>query len=191
MIDLLPMFFIVLGALALIVTLFWLWQSLREAVVDAGPLLAGASNGAGGRASQVSSERADLLAEKKALLLALKDLQAERDAGKLSEEDFDEFNTRYRARAREVLQALDAQVGPYREQARKLIASVSQTPAEQVVHIPAEQPAALRGAAARTPAAAAVSATEEHACKSCGVKNDGDAVFCKKCGARIAEESRA
>jgi hypothetical protein len=157
------MFFIVLGACALVVTLLWLWQSLREAVVQSPQLMAAAGEGS---SAHVSSERAKLLAEKQSLLLALKDLSGERDAGKLSEEDFSELNNRYRARAREVLKELDGQLAPYREQARKLI----------------EGALANAGTA---PAAAASS----RACPSCSVVNDTDAVFCKKCGTRLSEAS--
>src|SRR5882672_4000522 len=115
--DFLPVFFIVLGALALVVTLFWLWQSLRDAVVLGDDAAGLAMAGAG-----ASSERAKLLDEKQSLLLALTDLGAERDAGKLSDEDFAELNARCRVRAKEVLQALDAQLAPHRAEARRLIA---------------------------------------------------------------------
>ena len=99
----LPMFFIALAALALLLTMLWLWQSLRLAFVhvmtDEPPTAA------------VSVERSALLAEKKALLLALKDLEAERDSGKLSQEDFVELNDQYRTRARTALRQLDAMLG--------------------------------------------------------------------------------
>jgi hypothetical protein len=155
--DLLPTLFIVLGACALVLTLFWLWQSLRQAFahVDeapAAPLLAG------------SQQRAALLTEKHELLVALKDLESERDGGKLSDADYHELNARYRARAREVLKALDAQLAPHRDAARALLTGSAALPA-----IPA------------APAA--------NSCASCATANDGDAVFCKKCGARLRQEA--
>src|SRR4051812_18736372 len=104
--DLLPTLFIVLGASALVLTLYWLWQSLRQAFahVDDTVSVAFATG---------SQARTSLLAEKAALLVALKDLEAERESGKLSETDFNELNLRYRSRARDVLKALDSQLAPH------------------------------------------------------------------------------
>jgi hypothetical protein len=163
--DVLPMFFIVCGALALVFALFWLWQSLRE-VVAPSPL------GALPRGASISQSRAKLLDEKQALLVALTDLVAEREAGKLSEDDFRELDARYRARAREVLAALDAQLTPHREQARTLIA----------------QALGASGGAPAVVATALVSAPAEPQCAKCETLNEIDAVFCKKCGSRLAQE---
>ncbi|HKU37634.1 MAG TPA: zinc ribbon domain-containing protein [Polyangiales bacterium] len=153
--DLLPTLFIVLGACALVLTLFWLWQSLRQAFshADEAPALAFAG----------SQERAALLAEKHELLVALKDLESERDGGKLSDADYHELNARYRERAREVLKALDAQLAPHREAARALLQG-------SAAPVAADKPAA-------------------NSCASCSTPNDGDAVFCKKCGARLQQEA--
>ena len=155
--DLLPTVFIVLGASALVLTLFWLWQSLRHAFthVDDGVSVALAAG---------SQARTSLQAEKAALLLALRDLEADREIGKLSEADFNELNARYRTRARDVLKALDGQLAPHRAEAKAL----------------------LQGAAL---AAAAAPDAAPNACPSCATTNDVDAVFCKKCGARLTQEA--
>ena len=166
--DLLPTVFIVLGASALVLTLYWLWQSLRVtfAHVDDGARVALAVG---------SQARTSLLAEKAALLVALKDLEAERDSGKLSETDFNELNARYRSRARDVLKSLDAQLAPHRDAAKALLSGTPATAATA-----AEPPA--------TPLLPAQPAAA-HACASCSASNDVDAVFCKKCGARLAQEA--
>jgi hypothetical protein len=157
------MFFIALAALALLLTMLWLWQSLRLAFVhvmtDEPPTAA------------VSVERSALLAEKKALLLALKDLEAERDSGKLSQEDFVELNDQYRTRARTALRSLDAMLAPYRGDAKALLARA----AEDGVKASASEPA--------QPAAGT--------CTACATANDPDAVFCKKCGTRLSSGTNA
>lgn len=168
--DFLPMFFIVCGALALVGTLFWLWQSLREALLGAGTAASSAYWAA-------SSEREKLLSEKQALLLALKDLGAEREAGKLSNEDWDELNARYRARAREVLSKLDAQLAPHRAEAKRLLAAaLSGVPVTEV---------AAKGETVSS-AAPAAGLPAHRKCGACATDNDADAVFCKKCGGRVA-----
>lgn len=156
--NLLPTLMIALAALALMLTLLWLWQSLRHAfahVVDQPDV-----------PSQmlVSAERGSLLSEKQALLVALKDLEAERDSGKLSQDDYRELNEQYRQRARQVLRQLDGMLAPHRVEAKSLLAAAGKLPAA-----PVAKPAA--------PAA--------NGCSSCGAANDADAAFCKKCGARL------
>ena len=69
-----------MASLALVFTLLWLWQSLRLAFLH--------SRATTPASDIVSAERAALVSEKQALLRALKDLEAERDAGKLSTDDF-------------------------------------------------------------------------------------------------------
>jgi hypothetical protein len=164
--NLLPMVFIALVSLALMLTLLWLWQSLREAFVHG---VVAESD-----ANVVAPARAALLAEKHGLLVALKDLEAERDAGKLSQDDFRELNEQYRVRAREVLRELDALLSPHRAAAKSLLAAA----------VSGKLPGAEKPAAVATKPAAP-------SCSSCGVSNDLDAVFCKKCGARLRTEATA
>ncbi len=227
--NFLPTVFIVLGASALVLTLFWLWLSLRH-VLTAVPVVAPGETSGGVRA------RTDLLSEKKALLVALKDLEAERETGKLSETDFVELNARYRARAREVLKALDKQLAPHRGAARALlsgeasaggsaapaVAAAAPAPAVTAAAAPpvvasaapavaaaataapvASSAAPAVAAAAATPVAGSASAapvagsgaapaagSPARSCVSCSADNDMDAVFCKKCGTRLAAESQ-
>ena len=115
MAPVLPILFVVLAGAFLVAVLYCVWQSVRLLLVE---------SSAGTRGAHGSSTplRDSLLEEKAALLRALRDLEMDRDAGKLSQGDFERLNQRYRARAREVLHRLDAQVGPHRERARQLIA---------------------------------------------------------------------
>jgi hypothetical protein len=164
--NLLPIVFIVLASSALVLTLLWLWQSLRHAFVH--------TLGAPRASDVVSPERAMLLAEKRTLLLALKDLESERDSGKLSGDDYQELNEQYRKRAREVLRELDSLIGPHRGRAQQLLAAVA-SQAAALEPDPPTQPVATNPAAV--------------SCTSCGLSNDVDAVFCKKCGTRLRSEA--
>lgn len=163
--NLLPTVFIVLASTALVLTLLWLWQSLRHAFVH--------TLGAPPASDVISPERAALLAEKRTLLLALKDLEAEREAGKLSNEDYRDLNEQYRKRAREVLRQLDGMLGPHRQRAQQLLAAA----------------ASGEPAAAPERAPAPVAAAVVQSCSSCGLANDTDAVFCKRCGTRLRTEA--
>jgi hypothetical protein len=69
----------------------------------------------------LSDVRAALLDEKRALLHSLKDLQYEREVGKISPEDFEQLSQTYRRRARQVLQQLDEDIEPYAREARQLL----------------------------------------------------------------------
>ena len=163
--NLLPTFFIVLAALALLFTLLSLWQSLRHALAQRGVAATSAAN-------LVSPERAALLAEKQSLLVALKDLEAERESGKLSGADFRDLNEQYRTRARDVLRQLDLLLGPHRDNAKALLSSVTAAGSGPVAPVatttgPASEPSAVKS------------------CQSCSADNDPDAVFCKRCGTRL------
>lgn len=175
--NVLPIVFIVLASTALVLTLLWLWQSLRHAFVHtlATP-----------PASEViSAERAALLAEKRSLLLALKDLESERDAGKLSGDDYRDLNEQYRKRAKEVLRELDGMLAPHRGRAKDLLARAAQA-------APADAAPSPSGVAAEAPSSMPAGGQAKAAvqsCTSCGLANDSDAVFCKKCGTRLRSEA--
>lgn len=166
----LPLLFIVLASLALILTLLWLWQSVRLAFIHT--LTPPVSD-------VISPERAALLSEKQSLLMALRDLDAERASGKLSSGDFDDLNDQYRTRAREVLRQLDTMLAPHRDGAKALLAQVAASSSSNVAPVTstASAPAAAADAVKATPAAVS--------CKSCSASNDVDAVFCKRCGTRL------
>jgi hypothetical protein len=162
--QVLPPLLIALASVALTLVLLSLWSSVRA--------LLAASTGVHAT-SQALPERERLLAEKRALLTSIKDLEFEHDVGKLSDEDYERFDARYRAAAREVLRTLEEQVGPHRERARGLIAE------------------RLAGAGASTEEASTRTSTRTSTSTvhGCGASNDEDAVFCKKCGERLRESA--
>ncbi|HVU02086.1 MAG TPA: zinc-ribbon domain-containing protein [Polyangiaceae bacterium] len=144
---------------------------------------------------------------KRSILRALKDLEYERSVGKISEEDFAELTTRYRAEAKVLLQSLDAELEPARKAAEKKLEK--RLRAEKVDR-PKDRgtgretaPAKTAGEAASTDSPATENTSEAAApadspapataptapaCAACGTKNDSDARFCKKCGAALAAE---
>jgi len=115
--DALPWLFLIVAAMGLFVALASLWMSLS--------LSLGLSDQAVGdvRAQLTSDARRALLAEKEALLQELRDIAFEHDAGKLSDEDFEELNEKLRAQARHVLHELDEGAEAFRGEAEGLIAA--------------------------------------------------------------------
>ena len=187
----LPIVFLSAASVMLVLALFAFWQSVRALF----------GRGVDEVAAAVGGDRAALLDEKNALLRALKDLEFERGVGKVSEADFARLEASYRARAKAVLAGLDRDLGPWREKAEALART----------HIPAAPEAAPREAEPAPEASAASSEPSEASivpdaakrgpatddaspavdarvtCAKCGAQNDADAVFCKKCAAKLAD----
>lgn len=112
--------------------------------------------------------RAALEREKMLTLRSIKELEFDRAMGKISEKDFDEIAARLRARAIALMKELDeGRTGGYRAQIERELGARL----------------ARRAATPRRGPAAALR------CAACGTENDGDAAFCKRCGARIATEA--
>ncbi|OFW18006.1 MAG: hypothetical protein A3H97_02105 [Acidobacteria bacterium RIFCSPLOWO2_02_FULL_65_29] len=109
--------------------------------------------------------RAALEREKMLALRAIKELEFDRAMGKVSEDDFREMSGRLRARAVRLMRQLDAGAG-YRDRIEK---DLAKRIGERTVES-AEAPG-------RTPAA--------RMCANCSTANDGDARFCKECGAKL------
>lgn len=122
--------------------------------------------------------RAALEREKMLVLRTIKELEFDRAMGKLSAKDFDEMSARLRTRALSLMRQLDADATGYRavieqELARRVQQSAHAAPSRD------SQGAGVSTAPAASPCV-------------CGTANDPDAVFCKRCGARlIAEGARA
>ena len=119
------------------------------------------------------SMRVVLEREKMLVLRSIKELEFDRAMGKLSEKDFEEMSARLRARAMSLMRQLDTGAG-YRELIeRELKARVKNhkrvTPGPDV------------------PKAVAVTTKT---C-ACGVTNDLDATFCKRCGTKLMAGSGA
>jgi hypothetical protein len=183
----LPLILATLAGLALVIVLTALWQSMRVV------LLGGSAEDASMRATKAgvgdaqksrTAAREELLREKNTLLQAIRDVRFEHDLGKVSDADLERLDAQYRVRARSVLAELDAQIAPYRDKARALLGV---TEAGASVPTPAVEPAPPAEPVAPVAQTEAKSTTAE--CPGCSTVNDADAVFCKKCGARMASEA--
>lgn len=172
----LPLFFTIVTALCLALVFLALWRSLRT--------LLGAPSAALDAATSTSSDRQALLIEKQSLLQSLRDLEQERDMGKVSQDDFDAMNNRLRARAREVLKQLDAQVAPFRGKAEAFVTKNAGV-------VPSSAPVSAAPSAATEASTPEASAPTPDACPKCATKNESDAVFCKKCGYKLVEGEQA
>ena len=108
----LPMVFIALASLALLSAICFIWASLRTLL------------GEGQRdvtQSAAMKRRADLLDEKDAVLRSLKDLEFERQVGKISDEDFKRVEAEFRGRAKRILKELDSDLKEHRQKAKTLV----------------------------------------------------------------------
>ena len=102
---------LVVGFGILLACIFTAWASLRAlggedgtSIEDVLALVAAARTGS---------------AEKRNALLALRDLEQEREAGKLTDEDYAELERRFRDDAKRVLRETDTQLEPRRQAARR------------------------------------------------------------------------
>ena len=110
---LLPFVFMSLSALALLACISFLWGSLRVLFGGEHELYLEQSSGL--------RRRMELLDEKDALLKSLRDLEFEREVGKLSEQDFARLSAEFRARAKRVMRELDQDLREHRDKAQKLV----------------------------------------------------------------------
>lgn len=183
-------------------TLVWvsrlLFQSARFLVATGAAAESQEQKAASGR------RRKELEREYYILKRAIKELELDYTMAKVSEEDYQEIRTRYRERAVRILRQLD-QGQSYRTQidadlqARRTAAEASRAASEpaaaEAPPPPEPTPAAESAAspaATPTPATAPAATDEEAAapsipgvCAKCETRNDGDAVFCKKCGDKL------
>jgi hypothetical protein len=148
---------LLVGAAAFGVVGLQVWQAIRAAATEgdepeAAPVAMG-------------RRRRELEREKAAIYKAIKELEFDREMGKISETDYQEAHANYRTRALRILRQLDAGAASYREIIEKELAE--------------------RLARAGEIPAAAPPQPKAGVCE-CGVQNDTDAVFCKKCGRRLA-----
>jgi double zinc ribbon protein len=121
-------------------------------------------------------EVATLRREKASLLQVLRDLEVERDLGKVSAHDFENLDRQFRDRAIDVMKRIDRDLAGYRRKAEELIAE-RMAARERV-----EAAEAARGATA-SPAPAPVSTGS---CPSCQTPIDTETIFCRKCGRRVS-----
>ncbi len=151
------------ASLAGAVLLFW--EALRHAL---DPSLPGDEALVDEGGASVEAE-----AKKREALRALKDIAFERSIGRLGEDDYKALEARYRAEARDAMREVDAGLGPWLAKAEAQLATIEAGGGETAE------------AAAETPVEA------DRACPKCAATNDADAVFCKRCGTRVAPEAEA
>lgn len=114
-----------------------------------------------GRRSRAALER-----EKTLVLRSIKELEFDRAMGKVAEDDFNEMVARLRARAIAIMKQLDAGTS-YREMIEKDVA-------KRMASLPDQRSAVPAPSAPRSVSTCA-----------CGTRNDPDARYCKKCGAKL------
>lgn len=126
----------------------------------------------------VGRTRASLEREKTLALRAIKDLEFDYATKKIAKSDYEEMSARLRARALRLMKQLD-EGGGYR------------TAIEQELERKLAEMNVLPSAATPQPSGEAA-AERRHAGEpahglrcTCGTINDGDAQFCKRCGARL------
>jgi ribosomal protein L40E len=160
---------LVLASGALLGTIALFWASLRTLSGDA-PLPHALEDQSAHRSPETEiSER------KRRVLRALKDLEGEHSLGKIDDADYEALATRYREEAKEMMRELERRTGPARAEAERLA-----------------QEYLVRRANGRRAAdsSADSSATQQQmllrfACPRCGISNEADASFCKRCGTAL------
>jgi len=113
-------------------------------------------------APQAPARMRELERDKQAVLKAIREIELDYQMRKIAEPDYKEMLQRYRTRAMRIIRELDAG-----DNYRVLIE-------EELKH-------RLSAMSAAPVVAAAVAA----ACPACVTPNDADALFCKKCGAKL------
>ena len=116
--------------------------------------------------------RKELEREKQALLKALKELDFDHQMGKVSDKDFADISSTYRARAIRVMRQLD-------DAGRDYEAMIAKEVAERAKKSTVDSP----------PSTAVAPAADPTRCPKCATKNDSDAEFCKKCGGKLVREA--
>jgi hypothetical protein len=138
--------FLILGWMSILATGYFLSRAVASFDLHSG-----------GREELTATRREELLAEKKLLLKAIKEVEFDRDTDKLDGGEAAEAIARYRARAVEILRQLDDD--PERKYTAVIEAEVARRLAE--------------------------TAPDDRGCPACSTTNDDDAAFCKKCGLKL------
>ncbi len=160
------------------------WESLRSAL---DPESHGDDNDLDHRALA----QAELEDRKRSALRALRDVKQEHELGKLSDEDAEELEDRYRAEARTVMQELDDLLGDHLARAESEFDKLAGEAAGE--HEKEPRPEAQKAAESTeksavesTSSAPAPAAADRRVqCRVCDTFNERDARFCKSCGARF------
>ncbi|HEX6839605.1 MAG TPA: zinc ribbon domain-containing protein [Polyangia bacterium] len=152
--------FLVMATLALGWVVWLAFRAAQALTKDAPVVEAGAA--------VTGKRRKELEREKQALLKALKELDFDHQMGKVSDKDFADISSTYRARAIRVMRQLD-------DAGRDYEAMIAAEVGKRLSAV-GSQPSA--------PAA-----PDPSRCGKCATKNDADAEFCKKCGGKLVREA--
>jgi hypothetical protein len=171
-----------LAAGALLLVIWLLWSSVQA--------LAGESELSFEEAFSMGARSAEE-EQKRAVLRALKDLEYERSVGKISDEDYREYSTRYRAEAKRLIRDLDESLAAARKQVEQELERRVRELDQQREEAEDEPVEATAVEAASSPAHAApvvdkTSKKSARICSACQTPNELDARFCKSCGAGMA-----
>lgn len=130
--------------------------------------------------------------EKRSVLRTLKDLEYEKSVGKISDEDYAELVAKYTARAKQLIQAVDADLGEARAQVERLL---SKRMGEATARAEESKPRKVKREKRETENQTDSSARRKSAapgsveCPECTTANDPDARFCKSCGTPLEAAS--
>jgi hypothetical protein len=128
--------------------------------------------------------RKELEREKQGLLKALKELEFDHEMHKISDGDYQDIAALYRARAVRVMRQLDeAQLDLRALVERDAALRRGQRAGKQAAHV-SNGSAAVKEPTPTPPAPSVTGLL----CGTCETRNDADAMFCKRCGARLGEE---
>ncbi|HEX7667301.1 MAG TPA: zinc ribbon domain-containing protein [Polyangiaceae bacterium] len=204
---------LVFAAGALLGTITLLWASLRTLGGDA-PLPSGLASAAIAQRANRSAEE-----QKRAVLLALKDLEHERAIGKIDDADYAEVAARYREEAKTLLRQIDEEIAPKRPRAEEIAKAhlrkrgllgdegadesneddakepeekPEPKPRHSIEPVPPTRKSSEPPPALKNEDDEEKTTAEDRAvCPKCGTSNEQDAAFCKKCGTAMkkAEET--
>jgi hypothetical protein len=144
-------------------------------------------------------------ARKKVALKAIKDIEYERSVGSISDDDYKDMISRYRAEAKEAMRLVDEERSALRSRAEKLAQKAisrelgdAAKKSKKVDAPPTDEPVEASDALPKKddgPGDVEIGKrkddVEENVCVKCGATNDDDAIFCKKCGTSLETENVA
>ena len=180
---------------ALLLVIFLLWSSV-QALTGESELTFEEAFSFGARTAEEE--------QKRAVLRALKDLEYERSVGKISDDDYHEYSTRYRAEAKRLMQSLDVNLAEGRKQVERelerRLTKLDQTEKPEPSSELAPETAATESSRAEpsnpenildsSPKSSEPEASTLE-CPACQTKNELDARFCKSCGKNMTEAEGA
>jgi hypothetical protein len=135
-------------------------------------------------------EREKLEGEKRLLLQGIKDLEADRQTGKMSEDEYQRLRASAEARAVEILRVLRESDERWATEAENLLASRRRGSAPSAGgREPASPNADPRVFPTESSTASQVG--QKLACDACSFENDDDARFCAGCGRALGREEAA